>query len=294
MKHNLISTIPEEPPPEHYSGCSHGPAPAARRPLNAPPIFVNGVAIDEAAIAQEAQNHSARSGGEARAAAARALVIRELLLQRAHAKALSPSPLRDEHAREETDDEALIRQVLQAEVPVEEPTDEECRRVYGAAPRRFTAPPVYEASHILIAPAEQSERAWADAEQAALQLVAALQDGADFAVLASKVSDCPSRAEGGALGTLRPGDLAAELEEILLTLNVGAVALAPVRTKFGWHVVRLDRRSEAQVAPYESVRSFIAATLRDRASMAASARYLRALAADAVIEGLTLEFGGAP
>lgn len=293
MKHNLISTIPDEAAPEQFSGCSHGPAPAARRPLNAPPIFVNGVAIDEAAIAQEAQNHRAQSGAEARAAAARALVIRELLLQRARELALSPAPLRDAQGREETDDEALIRQVLEAEAPVQEPTDEECRRVYDAAPQRFTPPPAYEASHILVAPAEQSERAWADAERAALQLVAALQDGADFAVLASKVSDCPSRAEGGALGKLRPGDLARELEEVLLALKVGAAAPMPVRTKFGWHVVRLDRRSEAQVAPYESVRRFIAAALRDRASVATSARYLRALAADAEIEGLTLEFGGA-
>lgn len=292
MKHNLISTVPNETPPEQFSGCGHGPAPAARRSQSAPPIFVNRVAIDEAAIAQEAQNHRAQSGAEARAAAARALVIRELLLQRARELALAPSPLRDERDREETDDEALIRQVLQSEVQVQEPTDEECRRVYNAAPQRFRQPPTYEASHILVAPAEQTERAWADAEQAALQLIAALQDGADFAVLASGRSDCPSRAEGGALGGLRPGDLAPELEDAVLALKVGAVASGAVRTKFGWHVVRLDRRSDAQVAPYENVRTFIAAALRDRASVAAAAQYLRALAAEAEIEGLKLEFGG--
>jgi len=293
MKHTLIATVPDETPPESFSGCGHGPMPAARRPLNAPPVFVNGVAVDEAAIASEAQNHNARSGAEARAAAARALVIRELLLQRASALALTPAPLRDAQGREETEDEALIRQVLEAEAIAQEPTDAECRRVYESAPQRFMMPAMYEASHILIAPMESTEAAWADAEERAAQLVTALQDGADFAVLASTHSDCPSSAEGGALGQLQRGDLSAELEEALWALNVGAIAPAAVRTKFGWHIVRLDRRSDARRAPYEAVRDFICSALRERAGVAAAARYLRELAANAEIEGMALEFGAA-
>lgn len=293
MKHTLISTVTEETPPEPGSGCGHGPMPAARRPLNAPPIFVNGVAIDEAAIALEAQNHSARSGAEARAAAARALVIRELLLQRALELALSPAPVRDEQGREETEEEALIRQVLQLEAPAQEPTDAECRRVYDAAPQRFQMPESYEASHILTTPVEQTDPAWADAEGRAAQLVAALRGGADFAALASARSDCPSASQGGALGRLQRGDLAPELEETVLALDVGAVAPTPVRTRFGWHIVRLDRRNGAQAAPYEAVRGFIFAALCERANIAASARYLRVLAASAEIEGLALEFGAA-
>src|SRR5690606_12374116 len=293
MKHTLISTVPEETQPENFSGCGHGPMPAARRPPNAPPVFVNGVAIDEAAIALEAQNHSARSGAEARAAAARALVIRELLLQRAKILSLTPAPLRDEQGREETEEEALIRQVLAEEAIAQEPTDMECRRVYDSAPKRFTMPAIYEASHILIAPAEPTEAAVAEAGARAAQLVAALQDGADFAVLASAHSDCPSSSEGGALGQLQRGDLGSELEEALLALDVGAIAPAAIRTKFGWHIVRLDRRGEARKAPYGAVRDVIFSALRDRASVAAAARYLRELAANAEIEGLTLEFGAA-
>lgn len=293
MKHTLIQTRPDEAPSAQFSGCGHGPMPAARRPLSAPPIFVNGVSVEEAAIALEAQNHGARSGAEARAAAARALVIRELLLQRARALGLSPTPVRDERGREESEDEALIRIVLQLEASVQAPTDEECRRVYDAAPQRFMSPESYEASHILIAPAELSDAAWTDAEAQASQLVSALNAGADFAQLASLQSACPSAMEGGALGRLHRGDLAPELEEILLTLDVGAVAPAPIRTKFGWHIVRLDRRSARRPAPYEAVSDFIGATLLERASVSASVRYLRTLAASAEIEGLALEFGAA-
>ncbi len=293
MKHTLISMVREEAQPESFSGCGHGPTPAASRPLNAPPVFVNGVAIDEAAIALEAQNHSAHSGAEARAAAARALVIRELLLQRAGTLALTPAPLRDEQGREETEEEALIRQVLQAEAIASEPTDTECRRVYDSAPKRFTMPAIYEASHILIAPAEPREAAVAEAGARAAQLVAALQDGADFAMLASAHSDCPSSSEGGALGQLQHGDLGSELEKALLALDVGAIAPAAIRTKFGFHIVRLDRRSDARMAPFEAVRDFIFSALCERAAVAAAARYLRELAANAEIEGLTLEFGAA-
>lgn len=293
MKHTLISTVPAETQTESFSGCGHGPMPAARRPLNAPPLFVNGIAIDEAAIASEAQNHSARSGAEARAAAARALVIRELLLQRAKNLSLTPAPLRDEQGREETEEEALIRQVLQAEAIAQEPTNMECRRVYDSAPQRFMMPATYEASHILIAPAAPTEPAWADAEDRAAQLVAALQGGADFSVLVSTHSDCPSSSEGGALGQLQHGDLASKLEEALLALDVGAIAPAAIRTKFGFHIVRLDRRSDARMAPFEAVRDVIFSALHERASVAAAARYLRALADNAEVEGLTLEFGAA-
>jgi peptidyl-prolyl cis-trans isomerase C len=293
MKRTLIRTVPDETQAEHFSGCSHGPMPAARRAVNAPPIYVNGVAIPETAIAQEAQNHGARSGAEARAMAARALVIRELLLQRAHELALSPSLMRDDNGREETDEESLIRQVLERQAPAQQPTEEECRRVYASSSHRFKLPEIYEAAHILIAPADEGAAAWAEAETQAHRLITLLDGGADFARLAAAWSACPSAENGGALGQMRRGDLAPELEEVLLTLERDAIAPAPIRTRHGWHVVRLERRTAAQVAPFEMVCDFIRATLHERASVAASARYLRALAANAEIEGLTLEFGAA-
>lgn len=293
MKHTLIRNVEEEAPAESFSGCGHGPAPAARRASHAPPIFVNSVAIPETAIAQEAQNHQARTGAEARAAAARALVIRELLLQRAAELELVSRPIRDEAGREETDDEALIRMVLEREAPVQDPTEEECRRVYEASQSRFVQPELYAASHILIAPGEEADTASAVAEAQARRLIGALNDGASFEDLARAWSACSSGADGGALGQMRRGDLAPELEDALLVLDEGVVAPSPVRTRYGWHVIRLDRRAPSAILPFDAVHEAIRASLRARASIAASARYLQALAAGAEIEGLTLEFGAA-
>jgi peptidyl-prolyl cis-trans isomerase C len=293
MKHTLIRTVPDEAEAEGFSGCSHGPIPAARRAANAAPIFVNGVAIQETEIAQEAQNHSAASGAEARAAAARALVIRELLLQRAREVGLAPASVRDESGCEETADESLVRQLLELEAPAQTPTEQECRRVYAISAQRFRIPELYEAAHILIAPADAGAAAWADAEAQARRLIGEIATSGEFARLAAAWSACPSATQGGAFGQLRRGDLAPELEEVLLALPEGAVAPMPIRTRYGWHVVRLERRTPAKIAPFEAVRELIRAALQARASVAASAKYLRTLAAGAEIEGLKLEFGAA-
>ncbi len=291
MKRTLIRTVPEEAPAQAFSGCSHGPMPAARRGVNAPPVFVNGVAIPETAIAQEAQNHRAPSGPEARAAAARALAIRELLLQRARALGLEPKPQRDVLDREELRDEALVRQLLELEAPASEPTEAECRRVYASSVGRFTAPEIFEASHILFAVEDGNAVAWIEARQKAVEAIANLNEGASFADLAQRFSACPSAADGGALGQLQRGDLAEPVERALVELHDGAIAPEPVRTRHGWHVVRLDRRVPARVLPFEAVESAIRASLRERAALAASARYIAGLAAAAEIEGLSLTFG---
>lgn len=291
MKHNLIRTVPEEQPTSAFSGCSHGPVPAARRAANAPPVFVNGVAIAETAIAQEAQNHAAPSGPEARAAAARALAIRELLLQRARALGLEPAPARDAQGREETDGEALVRQVLDLEAPAIEPTEAECRRVYESARHQFTAPEVFEASHILFGIEEKNAAAWITAHARAAQAIVDLRAGADFSALAARHSACPSAGDGGALGQLQRGDLAESMEKALLNLREGCVGPTPVHTRHGWHVVRLDRRTPERVLPFEAVEHVIRDTLRRRTALAASARYIARLAAAADIEGLSLTFG---
>lgn len=282
MKHTLIRTVAEEP--QEFSGCSHGPAPARRRAANAPPIFVNGVEIPEADIAREAQNHAAASGAEARAAAANALIIRALLLERAHALNVSPVAHADAQGREEAPEEALVRAVLEAEVAPAEPNEAECRRYYATAQRRFTAPELYEASHILF----EGD----DAEQRARAAIADLHAGASFADLARTHSTCPTAVQGGSLGQLSRGDLAGEVEAALMALDAGAVAAAPVETRHGWHVVRLDRRIPARVLPFEMVESVIRETLRERAWNAAAARYIEQLAGAASIEGAVLSLRG--
>ena len=81
-------------------------------------VSVNGVAIARDAIQREMQHHPAEKPIAAWQQAARALVIRELLLQRAKHLGLPPEPICDEAGRRETDDEALMRAVVEREVTV--------------------------------------------------------------------------------------------------------------------------------------------------------------------------------
>lgn len=112
--------------------CSTPPAAPARLAFDAPPVSVDGVRIEEADIAREVQHHEGASIEEARASAARALVIRHLLLRRAHELAITPAPEQDALGRWESDEEALVRQVLELDAVPTQPTTEECRRVYDA------------------------------------------------------------------------------------------------------------------------------------------------------------------
>ncbi|MGE3789972.1 MAG: peptidylprolyl isomerase [Hyphomonadaceae bacterium] len=294
MKHSLIRTVPETSEAAAFSGCGHAPAPAAKRGANAPPVFVNGVHIAESAIAAEAQNHRAATGQEARAAAARALAIRELLLQRARTLALEAVPLRDAQGREETAEEALVRQVLDCEAGEPgEPGETECRRVYDASKESFMTPELYEASHILCAPQADETAPWQGARDKAERLLQFIQQGGDFAECAQRHSDCPTAAQAGALGQLSPGDLAAELEQTLASLKPGEVAPVPVRSRHGWHLLRLERRAPAALLPFETAAPAIRTRLRERLAVAAQARYVARLAGEAEIEGLVLSFGAA-
>jgi peptidyl-prolyl cis-trans isomerase C len=109
-----------------------------------PGITVNGVAITEAEIAREAQYRDAPSAEAALAEAARALTVRELLLQRAGALGLVAAPLDLDDGRE-TEEEALIRAVLEAEVQAPVATEAECRRYYETHRQRFRGPDAFEA-----------------------------------------------------------------------------------------------------------------------------------------------------
>lgn len=122
--------------------CSTPPASAARLTLDAAPVRVNGVLISEAEIAREVQHHDGATIEEARAMAARALVIRHLLLQRAEELGLSPALEQDALGRWESDEEALIRAVLDIEAPPMAPTENEIRRVFES--RTASLPPSYE------------------------------------------------------------------------------------------------------------------------------------------------------
>jgi len=252
-------------------------------------VRVNGVTIPHDIISREAQNHPAPTPIAAWTAAARALAVRELLLQEARRIGLEAEPLADGEGRTETTEEALIRALVEREVSTPLPDDAACRRYYEQNIKRFRSTDLYEAAHILIAAAPHDRAAYSAARAEAEALTAALRTAPErFAEFAQTHSACPSKSVGGNLGQLSPGDTTKEFDAALAALVAGESTAEPVASRFGHHIIRLERKIEGCQLPFEQVRDRVASYLADRVSRQATAQYLARLASHAKIEGVAL------
>ena len=264
--------------------------PQLRRPLQAE-VVVNGEVIPAAAIAAEAQNHPAPHGkpGAAWTAAARALAVRALLVQEARRLGLPHAPRDLGPGRRETEEEALVRAVLEARITPTPPDEAAARAVYDRDPGAFRAPTLYAAAHILLPAPPGDAAARAEATALAETLIAALaRDPGAFDRLAREHSACPSREAGGRLGQILAGETVPEFEAGLDALAPGEIAPQPVETRYGVHVLRLDARAAGDVPPFETVAPRIRAALEKRAWSEAARAFVAALAETAEIVGVDL------
>ena len=108
------------------------------------------------------------------------------------------------------------------------------------------------------------------------------------------MSDCPSACEGGRLGQVTRGETTPEFEAALLTLEAGQTCAEPVQTRYGVHVLRLERKVNGQVLPFVQVRERIAAYLKESSGRRAVAQYVRLLAGEARISGFDIDAAASP
>ncbi|MBL8710508.1 MAG: peptidylprolyl isomerase [Rhodospirillaceae bacterium] len=256
------------------------PAPAA--------IEVNGVEIPETAIARELQHHPAESLAAARRKAVEALVIRELLVQEARRRGF---------ATEEADlpDDPAIAALLEAEVICPEADADTCRRYFDNNPTLFRSPDLFEARHILIAAAPEDEDARGTAKQQAAAIIARLQAEPHlFTEMARQYSACPSKSDGGNLGQLARGDTVPEFETYLFSLHPGELCPVPIETRYGVHVIQLDRKALGVPLGFDDVHDRIAEYLKARSFHTAVRQYLLLLAGQAEIKGFEMEAAHSP
>ena len=264
-----------------------------RRFIRPVPVSVNGVAISSADIARETQHHASPDPDEAWILATRALAIRELLTQEARRLNIIAEPMDDGAGRRETEDEARLRALLDQEVVVPRAGEAECRRFYERNRRRFRTPDLFEAAHILIAAAPGNAEARAAGRKAAENLIAELlQYPERFPEMAAAYSDCPSAKQGGNLGQIGPDQTVEEFERALSAAAAGGIQPEPVETRYGFHVVRLDRRIEGRDLPFEMVRERIAEYLDETVRRRALQQYISILAGRATITGVDLAASG--
>lgn len=141
-------------------------------------------------------------------------------------------------------EERMIRNKLYAKVivPSVKITDAEVKQYYKKHPKEFTVPERLQLSHILVSSKEEAEK-----------LLAEIRAGKDFATLAyAKSEDKESALAGGSVGWIARGQVLKPIEDLAFSLKPGEVG-GPVKTRLGYHLIKVGRRLPARLLPYEQV-----------------------------------------
>jgi len=138
------------------------------------------------------------------------------------------------------------------------PSDEELRAYFEENKPRFAKPEMIRARHILIKVAEDApEEEVAQARSRIEEIKKKLDEGADFAELAKEYSEDEGTAEkGGDLGWFQRGQMVKEFEEAAFALQPGEIS-EPVRSKYGFHIIKLEDRRPAST--FEEVKEEVRA-----------------------------------
>lgn len=238
------------------------------------PVTINGVELTDADMEQELPLHA--DAPNPMRAATTALVLRRVL--------------RDEGARQGLDlasEDDAIGVLLERHAPAPEADEAACRRYYQANPQRFIVGELIEADHILfqVTPGVNLDMLRAHASAVLADLLA---DPSGFAEVARRQSNCPSAAVGGNLGQLGRGDTVPEFEKAVFALPAGGLLPQVLETRHGLHIVRVTRRIEGRLLPFEQVRESIASALAAASRDTAWRQYARLLVDRADVRGIDL------
>lgn len=137
-------------------------------------------------------------------------------------------------------------------------TDDEVRAFYDNNKDKMLQPESVNASHILV-----------DSEEKAKELLEEINSGkVTFEEAAKNNSSCPSSQNGGNLGEFGKGQMVPEFDSAVFAMNVGEVS-GPVKTQFGYHLIKLNSKTEAKEIPFEDVKENIKVQLMTEKQQAA-------------------------
>jgi len=180
-----------------------------------------------------------------------------------------------EFARQKLLMEALLEQVAK-----DASTEAAMRAVYDDAVTKIPAEEEVKAAHILIRAAAGDDKASKAAEDKIKAIIVRLNKGEDFGKVAGEVTEDPSgKANGGDLGYFSKDQMVPEFANVAFSLEKGKIS-APVKTQFGWHVLKVeDKRTKAKPS-FEDVKPQVEQFVARKAQ----AEFVTKLRADAKIE----------
>lgn len=121
-------------------------------------------------------------------------------------------------------------------------TDEKLKEAYRQQVSGADRPEEIRARHILV-----------KTEAEAKKIISELGDKGDFAAAAKKYSTGPSGAKGGDLGFFADGMMVPEFSKAAFALKSGEMTKAPVKTQFGWHIIKVEERRQVEAQPFNEV-----------------------------------------
>ncbi|MDP2164297.1 MAG: peptidylprolyl isomerase [Hydrogenophaga sp.] len=210
--------------------------PTARVEILAQQIAASGRPVDEAVRAQLKEE----------------VVLREIFMQEAQKRGIAASE--EYKTQMELARQTILIRALFAEHQKQNPvTDAEARAEYD----KFAAANAgkeFRARHILV-----------EKEDEAKAIIASIKKGAKFEDIAKKQSKDPgSGANGGDLDWAAAGSYVTEFSEAMVKLDKGQMTQEPVKSQFGWHVIRVDDVRQAQLPDFEEIKPQIAQQMQQQ------------------------------
>ena len=122
-------------------------------------------------------------------------------------------------------------------------SDKDAEDYYNQNKERFVSEESVNASHILV-----------DSEEKALDILAKIKSGeVSFEDAARENSSCPSGQNGGSLGDFGRGQMVPEFDVAVFAMEVGEISDAPVKTQFGYHLIKLNAKNAAEEMPFAEI-----------------------------------------
>ena len=217
--------------------------------------IVNGKPVPKAraeALKQQVERSGRPITPEIEAQIKEEVIAREVFMQEAKKRNLEASA--DYKAQMELAQQSILIRELFADYQKKNPvTDAEIKAEYD----KFVAAnngKEYKASHILV-----------EKEEEAKEIIASIKQGGSFEEIAKKQSKDPgSGARGGDLDWANPNSYVPEFTEAMLKLKKGEMTETPVKSQFGWHIIRVDDERQAQLPKLEDVKPQIAQQLQQQ------------------------------
>lgn len=151
---------------------------------------------------------------------------------------------------EKTKESMLKTYALGKLLATAEVKDEDIKKFYEENKDAFKQAESADASHILV-----------EEEDKAREIYEKIKNGGDFEELAKEYSTCPSKEKGGNLGTFTKGQMVKEFEDAVFENEVGTIT-EPVKTQFGYHIIKINQKNPARELSFDEVKDRIVEQVR--------------------------------